>query len=130
MFKKLFSFSGKVQKHLQRGARLGFPTANIQIDEGLPEGIYVGLTWIASISYPSLVFIGKPLTFGEIDKKAEVYILDFNKIIYNMIISVQVIKKLRENRKFNNPKELVEQINLDEIQARDYFSKMTKVYDK
>ena len=117
----LFSFSGKVFRHLGRGTDLGYPTANIHIDQETPEGIYVGYAVVTEKTYPALVFVGRPLTFGETDKKAEVYILDFDQNIYEMNVDVTVMKKLRENIKFDSEEALIAQMQQDERDAREYF---------
>ena len=122
----LFTFSGKVFRHLGRGTDLGYPTANIHIDPQTPEGIYVGYAAVSAKAYPALVFVGRPLTFGETDKKAEVYILDFDQDIYEMNVDVSVMKKLRENMKFDSEKELIAQMSQDEENARKYFASISK----
>ena len=119
----LFSFSGTVFRHLGRGKKLGYPTANIPIPPDTPEGIFVGYAHVESQLYPALVFVGRPLTFGEIDKKAEVYLLDFDRDIYEAKMTIDVIKKLRENIKFNSKEELIAQMKEDERTARAYFQK-------
>ncbi len=122
----LFSFSGIVQRHLRRGTELGYPTANIEVKTETPEGIFVGFIQIGEIQYPSLIFVGKALTFDEHDKKAEIFILDFTSDIYGKNLNVQVHKKLRDNQKFNTSEALVQQIKKDELQARDFFSTMNE----
>jgi len=118
----LFSFSGTVQKHLRRGTELGYPTANIEVKPKTPEGIFAGFAQIDKVRYPSLIFVGKALTFDEHDKKAEVFILDFDSDIYGKNLSVEVHKKLRDNKKFESQDALVAQMKEDERQAREYFS--------
>ncbi|MDA1317241.1 MAG: riboflavin kinase [bacterium] len=120
----LFSFSGVVQKHLGRGKTLGYPTANIPIDPETQEGIFVGSVLYGETSYPALVFVGKPLTFGEYDKKAEIFLLDFDDDLYGKTLEISVLKKLRNNEQFNNQDALVAQMKEDERQAREYFSTM------
>jgi len=122
--KILFTFSGKVYRHLGRGKTLGFPTANIHIPDSTPKGIFIGFAKIEKVTYPALVFVGRPLTFDEDDLKAEVYILDFDRDIYEAEIHVEVVKKLRENIKFDSEDELIRQIEHDEKEAREYFSIM------
>ena len=123
----LFSFSGKVFRHTGRGKDLGYPTANIHIDPDTPEGIYVGYARITDNSYPALVFVGRPLTFGETDKKAEVYILDFDQNIYEINVDVSVLKKLRENIKFDSQEALIFQMQQDEKNARRYFNELKEL---
>lgn len=113
---------GKVRKHNQRGRKLGFSTANINLTQKIPDGIYISKTKIENNFYPSLTFIGIAKTFEEKKFHAETYILDFDKNIYGKWISVELIKKIRENMKFNTPEELIEQMKKDETEARAYFS--------
>ena len=91
-----FTFGGFVQKNKGRGRKLGFPTANLEIPLDLPEGIFVGHTKYKEKEYPSLIFIGAPITFKELDKKAEIYILEYSEQIYDEFIEVVVLKKLRK----------------------------------
>ncbi len=114
-------FWGKVRKANQRGKTLGFPTANINLNKKNPEGIYISQTKLAGKVYPSITFIGKAKTFNEIKFQSETYILDFDKNIYDNWITVKILKKIRENKKFNSAKDLISQMKNDEIVARDYF---------
>ncbi|MBU1031433.1 riboflavin kinase [Patescibacteria group bacterium] len=116
-------FWGKVREHNKRGKRLGFPTANVNLWKKIPEGIYISQTKLQNKIYPSLTFIGIAKTFNETKTLAETYILDFQKNIYNKWISVKLLKKIRDNKKFNSAKELVVRMKKDEQEARKYFSK-------
>ncbi len=117
----LFKFSGIVLRNLGRGRELGFPTANVSISPDLPEGLFIGYTKFDNRSLPSLIFIGSNVTFGETDKKAEVYILDFNEDIYGENIEVEVMKKQRDGMMFDSAEALIEQMKKDELEARDFF---------
>ncbi len=116
-----FTIGGFVKKNKGRGRKLGFPTANLEIPLDLPEGIFVGHTKYKEKQYPSLVFVGAPITFNELDKKAEIYILDYSEKIYDEFIEVTVEKKLRDNIKFETKEELIKQIKKDEKDARKFF---------
>ena len=111
-------FSGIVKKHLGRGTILGFPTANIEPPKELADGLYVGWT----DGQPSLIFIGVNETFGEIERWAEVYLLNFTGDLYGQEIQVETLKKLREVIKFDSAEELVGQMKKDEEAAREFFS--------
>ncbi|KKQ38796.1 MAG: Riboflavin biosynthesis protein RibF [Candidatus Roizmanbacteria bacterium GW2011_GWA2_37_7] len=124
--KVLFTLSGIVQKHLRRGTKLGYPTANMKVYMNAPDGIFVGYVTLDSTRYQAIIFIGKPLTFDEYDKKAEVYILDFERDIYGTHIDVTVLEKLRDNQKFDSHELLIKQMQKDEIQAREFFSTINK----
>ncbi len=115
-------FWGKVKTHNKRGRELGFPTANVNLFKNIPEGIYISKTRIGKCTYPGLTFIGKAKTFGEKRFQAETYILDFKKNIYGKWISVNLIKKIRENKKFTSAKDLIKQMKKDERIARQFFS--------
>jgi len=122
----LFSFIGKVQKHRCRGRTLGYPTANVMVSQDTPEGIFVGYLILDKVKRPSLIFVGSPLTFGETDKRAEMYIFDFNDNIYGKEVTVEVLKKMRNNKKFDSPEKLIEQMKRDEKQGREFFSTLKK----
>ncbi len=120
-------FWGKVRKHNQRGRKLGFPTANVDLSKKIPEGIYISKVKIEDKIYPALTFIGKAETFNEKKIKSETYILDFNRDIYGKWITVSLLKKIRENKKFDSAKELVVQMKKDESIARRYFCHLTNL---
>lgn len=117
----MYKFWGKVRTHNKRGKTLGFPTANVNLTKNIPEGIYISKTKLKGLWYSSLTFIGKAKTFNEKRFHAETYILDFNKDIYGKWISVNILKKIRENKKFNSAEELISQMKKDEEIARKYF---------
>ena len=114
-------FWGKVRKVNLRGRKLGFPTANVNLNKDIAEGIYISKTKLQGKEFPSLTFIGKVKTFNEQKFQSETYILDFNKNIYHKWISVKLIKKIRDNKKFKSASELISQMKNDEIVAREYF---------
>lgn len=112
---------GTVRRGKGRGKDLGFPTANIALDTEIPEGIYLSKVQISTKEYPALTFIGVAKTFSENTYQAESYILDFNQSLYNKQITVYLLKKIRENQKFDSPEELITQMKEDELKAREYF---------
>jgi riboflavin kinase/FMN adenylyltransferase len=117
---------GTVIKGRQRGKSIGFPTANILLDAELPEGIYISLTTIDMVEYPSLTFIGKAITYNEAVFQAETYILNFDRELYGEKIHIKLLKKLRNNEKFVSEKALVKQMKHDRMQALEFFSERDK----
>ncbi|MBI2356348.1 MAG: riboflavin kinase [Candidatus Doudnabacteria bacterium] len=136
------SISGKVIKHLGRGKRLSYPTANLDAKIELPEGIYLGLVknitggklpplflrkllphakLFKNTGLPALIFIGKAETFDETKTLVEVHILDFSQEIYGCELEVEIIKKIRDNQKFETKEALIDQMKDDELQAREFF---------
>ena len=114
-------FWGKVRKTNLRGKSLGFPTANVNLTKDFAEGIYISKTKLGREEYDSLTFIGTVKTFNEQKFQSETYILDFNQKIYDKWISVELLKKIRDNKKFESAEKLVEQMKKDEVLARQYF---------
>lgn len=117
----MFRFRGKVRSHNRRGKSLGFPTANVDLHQKIPEGVYISKTKILNKKYNSLTFIGQVKTFNEQRYHSETYILDFDQNIYDKWISIELLKKIRGNIKFNSAKDLIKQMKEDEKQARNYF---------
>lgn len=118
----IYKFWGRIRQHNQRGKKLGFPTANVNLAKNIPEGIYISKTKIKNKIYFSLTFIGTAKTFNEKKFLSETYILDFDKNIYGQWISVKLIKKIRDNQKFKSAEELIKQMKQDEAEARQYFA--------
>lgn len=118
----IYKFWGKVRKANLRGKKLGFPTANVNLFKKIPEGIYISKTKVEGKIFKSLTFIGTAKTFAEFRFHAETYILDFSKNIYGQWVTVELIKKIRGNRRFKTAKDLVDQMKRDERQARQYFA--------
>jgi riboflavin kinase / FMN adenylyltransferase len=117
---------GIVQTGFSRGTKLGFPTANIAIDESyiIPKnGVYAGRIIIedSKKSLQSLINVGNNPTFGFRNTLIEVYILNFNKNIYNKKITVKFLKYLRHETKFANAGDLIAQIKEDITRAFEYF---------
>lgn len=116
--------TGVVRPRHGRGTELGFPTANLVVAHTLEEGIYCARTTIegGGEGLPSLLFVGAAKTFGETEQLCEVYILDFREELYGKTLRVEVLKKLRGNKKFDSAEALVAQMRDDERQAREYFN--------
>ncbi|MHB1274401.1 MAG: bifunctional riboflavin kinase/FAD synthetase [Candidatus Humimicrobiaceae bacterium] len=117
---------GNVQKGFSRGTKLGFPTANIAIDESyiiLKNGVYAGRIIIedSKKSWQSLINVGNNPTFGYQNILIEVYVLNFNKNIYNKRITVKFLKYLRQETKFASENDLMVQIKEDIKRTHDYF---------
>lgn len=101
---------------------MGFPTANINLNKAIPEGIYISQAKLGKSISPALTFIGKAETFNEKIFQSETYILDFKKDIYGKWLSIKLLKKIRENKKFKSPQELIAQMKKDEKEARAFLT--------
>lgn len=122
-----YSIIGKVVRGENRGNKLGFPTANIELQNNyvIPKtGVYKTLTIVDDKVYNSATNIGYNPTFndnGDKDLKIETYILDFNQNIYGKTIEVRFKRYIREDIKFKSVDDLVSQMKLDikEVEKED-----------
>lgn len=118
--------SGAVVKGSARGKKLGFPTANVAYEADVlpPQGVYVVQVLLGKKKYPAIANIGTRPSFEKqiTQLHLEVHILDFSKNIYGKKIEVEFLKKIRNEKKFKNPQELIRQIQKDESLARKYFA--------
>lgn len=113
-----FCLKGKVVKGKQLGRQLGFPTANLKTegtDKLIPKiGVYFVEVIVENERYFGMLNIGiNPTTDTDDKLKIEVNIFDFEKDIYTKTITLNFIKWLRDEEKFNNLNELIEQLNKD-----------------
>lgn len=113
---KPYSIIGKVIRGKGRGKKLGFATANIKIDTEYlspKKGVYESRTIYNGKIYGSLTNIGENPTFGDIDFSIETHILDFDEDIYGKTIEIELIKYIREEVKFDNVSNLINQVKID-----------------
>ncbi|MCB0502141.1 MAG: bifunctional riboflavin kinase/FAD synthetase [Bacteroidetes bacterium] len=122
-----FSLSGEVVHGEKRGRQLGFPTANIEINNPHklipPAGVYAIKSKINKESYNGLLSIGSKPTFGEYNEQfVEAYFFDFKQDIYGQEIKVTLIGKVRNEMKFDSKDALVAQMKEDvKIGKEKYF---------
>ena len=121
-----YQIRGKVIKGRERGgSQLGFPTANIKLyDELCPKlGVYAVSVETIKGNFMGVANIGFSPTFGDRMFTIEVHILDFDHDIYGTRIRVNMVQRLRDEKKFNNIHELSEQIKQDIKTAKDILNK-------
>ncbi len=121
-----YQIRGKVVKGRKRGgSQLGFPTANIKLhDELCPKiGVYAVTVETAMGNFIGVANIGYSPTFGDHMFTIEVHILDFDHDLYNTRIRVNMVERLRDEKKFSSIEELSEQIKTDITIARKLFKK-------
>ena len=108
--------SGTVVVGDQRGRTLGFPTANIEIDDQLllpGDGIYATWAMIDGKRHKSATSIGIRPTFGLTQRLVEVYVMDFTDDLYGKTVDVEFIKKVRDQEKFDGLEAWIKQIKRD-----------------
>ena len=122
---RAFAICGRVVRGAQRGRTLGFPTANVRLARAKPPvtGIFAvkctgaatrGLEGVASLGYNPAVQTGGPATL-------EAFLFDFQGDLYGRRISIEFLKKLRDEAHFASLDELAAQIRRDCDAARDFF---------
>ena len=122
MLGRAYNIQSKVIHGHKRGKKFGIPTANLQTpeDKVLPAtGVYFAMVKYDGIVYKGVVNIGTNPTFANKTVGIEVHFLDFSKDIYNEIINVSFIARLRDEIKFENIEKLKEQIAVDIEQAEN-----------
>ncbi|MGH6631139.1 MAG: riboflavin biosynthesis protein RibF, partial [Burkholderiales bacterium] len=123
-----YAISGRVVSGDKLGAKIGYPTANVQLKrlKAPLSGIFVveveglgpmPLAGVASLGVrPTVKERGRPTL--------EVHLFDFNERIYGKRIKVNFLQKLREEQKFSDLDALVAQMRRDAAAARDYFARV------
>ena len=113
-----FFLEGKVVKGKENGTKIGYPTANLVIENKwklIPnDGVYAVKIKYYLEEYTAMLNIGFNPTFNNGERTIEAHILDFNKQIYGELIKISFIKRIRDEKKFNSIKELINRINIDE----------------
>lgn len=123
-----YALRGRVVKGSQRGSKLGYPTANIELLDNyiIPKsGVYASSTIIDDQNFLSLTNIGYNPTFNGENLKIENHILNFKKNIYGQSIEIQFLDFIREDIKFKTAQELIKQIELDV----NYIKKTKNIYN-
>ncbi len=116
-----FSLHGRVVTGAGRGLELGFPTANLAVnsEQAIPaDGVYATWAYIDDKAYPSMTNIGRCPTFGDSERTVEVYVLDYHGDLYEHEMKIDIIERLRDEKKFDNAEELKRQIAEDVKQGR------------
>ncbi|MFS0561164.1 bifunctional riboflavin kinase/FAD synthetase [Terribacillus sp. 179-K 1B1 HS] len=121
------TLTGEVITGDQRGRTIGYPTANIRIEEDyfLPKvGVYAVDIMIKGKTYAGMANLGFKPTFQQdaVAPNLEVHILDFDEQIYGEEVTVSWRKFIREEVKFNGIEALVAQLDRDKEQISAYFA--------
>ena len=120
-----YRLSGTVVVGKRLGHTIGFPTANVQMEQYkfLPKGgVYVASARLSDGRiYRSVVNIGtQPTTPGTHNLAVEAYLLDFNEDIYGQHLALDLLAFLRPEKKFASIEDLVRQIGMDADTAKNY----------
>ena len=120
-----FSLIGTVIEGKKIGRSIGFPTANLSLDQDtfIPNfGVYTGKIYIDNNIFNTIVNIGlNPTVDDQATLKIEAHIFDFSSNIYNSKVEISLSKFIRKEIKFKNIDELKDQISEDIKTAKKYF---------
>jgi riboflavin kinase/FMN adenylyltransferase len=113
-----YSLEGKVIEGNKLGKEIGFPTANLEINDKnkiIPkEGIYAAWVHTDGEKRQGMAYIGKrPTVLSNGEQRIEVHILDFSGDLYGKTLRLEFVKYLRKDQTFNSLSELKEQLFVD-----------------
>jgi riboflavin kinase/FMN adenylyltransferase len=127
LLSRFYQVRGEVVHGMGRGGRLlGFPTANLRLDDELVPRLGVYAVWVEVLPgggsrrvVPGVANIGTNPTFEGSAVSVEAHLLDFDADIYSTEIRVHFVQRIRSERKFSGPEELVARIRKDVALARE-----------
>src|SRR5262245_6110078 len=120
-----YQISGTVVQGERRGQTLGFPTANLgDIGTLIPgDGVYAARAALATQSWAAALNIGPNPTFGEQVRKVEAHLIGFQGELYEQRLTVDLLDRLRDTRRFAGPAELAAQLRADVAKAVEIAAK-------
>lgn len=123
-----YNYESRVITGDQRGRAIGFPTANLAVNnQVLPrQGVYAGFSVIAEQRYPFVANIGVRPTFAGSSLQVEAHLLEYGgQPLYGKRISLRFIERLRDEMRFDSLTALQKQIEQDIESARNILKKVS-----
>ncbi len=122
-----YFLTGSIVKGKQLGRTIGFPTANLKIEENyklIPQnGVYIVKSIIDGQSVFGMMNIGFNPTVNGQKQSIEIHYFDFNADLYNQKISVSILQRIRSEQKFESVDLLKEQLEKDKKTALAFLNK-------
>lgn len=122
-----YFLTGNIVKGKQLGRTIGFPTANLKIEENyklIPQnGVYIVKSIIDGQSVFGMMNIGFNPTVDGQKQSIEIHYFDFNADLYNQKISVSILQRIRSEQKFESVELLKEQLVKDKKTALAFLNK-------
>lgn len=123
-----YSLCGNVVRGNHVGTNvLGFPTANLELSANyvIPQrGVYVGACLVKGQLIRSMINIGHNPTCNHRENLSiEAHLIDFNADLYGQSVTLYFYEKLRDEIKFKNADELIDQLNKDCLNTKNYIRK-------
>ncbi|MEO8113498.1 MAG: bifunctional riboflavin kinase/FAD synthetase [Phenylobacterium sp.] len=117
-----FAIEGVVQRGRQLGRQLGYPTANVALDDYVVPrfGVYATRTRLPDgRRVPGVANIGVNPTVGEVAPRLEVWLFDFDEDLYDQVIETDLLAFLRPELKFDSLEAMTAQVMVDARTARE-----------
>lgn len=112
-----YSIQGLVTKGLGIGKRIGFPTVNLKIktiEKLIPaDGVYAVFIWHRNNRYLGAMNIGNRPTFRGETRTIEASLINIKQNLYGVQLKVELVERIRSERKFSDPTNLAQQIKKD-----------------
>jgi riboflavin kinase/FMN adenylyltransferase len=119
---------GKVISGARRGQSLGFPTANLELDQGLilpASGVYAVRAHWDTANHAGVANVGRRPTFEQdAESTIEAHILDFSGDLYGKELRVEFVERLRPEMRFDSGEALMAQMRLDADRARSVIEEL------
>lgn len=124
-----YFLTGTITEGKRLGRTIGFPTANLKIDEDyklIPlNGVYVVKSILNQETHFGIMNIGYNPTVGNDRLSIEIHFLDFNSDLYNQKIAISILHYIRPEQKFDSIELLKEQIEKDKNSAIAYLKNLS-----
>lgn len=121
-----FTLQGKVVNGKKLGGQIGYPTANIDVEESyklIPKtGVYVVQTTFENKRFYGMMNIGYRPTVKGTHQTIEVHLFDFGGNLYGQELSIELMHYLREEQKFDGVEALISQLHLDKENALTFLN--------
>ncbi|MEO9805081.1 MAG: bifunctional riboflavin kinase/FAD synthetase [Reichenbachiella sp.] len=116
-----YSLRGTVIRGKKIGTELGFPTANIGVEEDFKlipkDGAYAVRVLVDEVWHKAMLNVGIRPTVGGLHRVIETHLFDFKKEIYDRPIQIEFVKHLRDEKKFDSLEELKTQLQKDKLSS-------------
>lgn len=129
LLERFYILNGTVVHGDKRGKKIGFPTANIHLENPkkiVPKrGVYAVWARVDGEYYQGMMNIGMRPTFDGTNETLEVHIFNFDDDIYGKEIQVQFVDRIRDERSFSGIEELKKQLNSDREMVKGTLNKVS-----
>ncbi len=122
-----YMLTGEIVSGKGLGRKINFPTVNLHVKETyklIPKtGVYIVKTQLENSTIFGIMNIGYRPTIDGKNQTIEIHLLDFNADLYGKKMQIEILKRLRDEQKFDSVENLTKQIQQDEKAAREWIAK-------